>query len=59
MIGLYGYSQKLPLLPDWMAECVAVHNRIYKQTVRRFVAEAQLYRLTEQPRRSACIRWRG
>jgi alpha-galactosidase len=52
MLGLYGYSQKLPELPGWMAERVAVHNRIYKETVRRFVREGDLYRLTTQPRRS-------
>ncbi len=52
MLGLYGLSQKLPDLPEWLAKRVVEHNTIYKQHVRRFVQEADLYRLTDQPRRS-------
>ena len=52
MLGLYGFSQKLPDLPAWMAERAALHTRVYKEHVRRFVREAALYRLTGQPRRS-------
>ena len=52
MLGLFGLSQRLPDMPVWMAERVAVHNTIYQNHVRRFVQEANLYRLTEQPRRS-------
>lgn len=49
MLGGLGYSQRLPELPAWMAERVAFHNGLYKRVVRRFVREADLYRLTEQP----------
>ena len=52
MLGAFGYSQKLPDLPSWVQERVAVHTRVYKETVRRFVRAADLYRLTAQPRRS-------
>lgn len=52
MLGLYGYSQKLPDLPEWMARRMAEHNRIYKDHVRRFVRQGDLYRLTGQPLRS-------
>jgi alpha-galactosidase len=60
MLGLYGLSQKLPDLPDWMAQRVVEQNRIYKDHVRRFVKEGDLYRLTDQPRRSRTgERWAG
>ncbi len=52
MLGLYGASQKLPNLPRWVAKRLAEHNQVYKDTVRRFVREGDLYRLTGQPRRS-------
>ncbi len=52
MLGVYGLSQKLPDLPDWLAERVIQHNTLYKNHVRRFVKEADLYRLTDQPRRN-------
>ena len=52
MLGLLGFSQKLPELPDWVALRLAYHIMIYKQHVRRFVREATLFRLTDQPRRS-------
>jgi alpha-galactosidase len=52
MLGLYGFSQKLPELPGWVAERLKTHTRLYKDTVRRFVKEADLYRLTDQPKRS-------
>jgi len=41
----------LPDLPAWLAQRIAEHNRIYQQQVRRFIKEADLYRLTDQPRR--------
>lgn len=60
MLGLYGLSQKLPDLPEWMARRIAEHNDIYKTGVRRFVREADLYRLTNQPLRSGeGERWAG
>jgi alpha-galactosidase len=52
MLGAFGLSQKLPELPAWVAERLAHHIAIYKTHVRRFVREADLYRLTDQPRRS-------
>ena len=52
MLGAFGYSQKLPDLPGWVQERVAAHTRVYKETVRRFVREGDLHRLTAQPRRS-------
>ncbi len=51
MLGLFGMSQKLLDLPAWVSERLAYHIDIYKQYVRRFVREADLYRLTNQPRR--------
>jgi alpha-galactosidase len=52
MLGMYGLSQKLPELPEWMTARSIVHNQIYKDHGRRFVKEADLYRLTDQPLRS-------
>ncbi|NJN80962.1 MAG: alpha-galactosidase [Caldilineaceae bacterium] len=52
MLGLYGLSQKLPDLPDWLAQRAIENNAIYKDHVRRFVQEADLYRLTDQPLRN-------
>ncbi|MEO8607932.1 MAG: alpha-galactosidase [Chloroflexota bacterium] len=52
LLGAFGLSQKLPELPAWVAERFAYHIWIYKSVVRRFVREANLYRLTNQPRRN-------
>ncbi len=52
MLGAWGLSQKLPELPGWVAERYAAHIDLYKTTLRRFVREGGLYRLTEQPRRN-------
>lgn len=52
MLGGLGYSQRLPELPSWMRESISYHNELYKRVVRRFVQEADMYRLTEQPVRS-------
>ncbi len=52
MLGVFGLCQKLPELPEWVSKRLADHIRIYKEYVRRFVREADLYRLTEQPRRN-------
>lgn len=51
MLGGFGFSQKLPDLPDWLQERLAGHIRDYKTVVRRFVREADLFRLTAQPER--------
>jgi alpha-galactosidase len=52
MLGMYGMSQKLPELPSWVAERLAYHHDIYRTYVRRFIRKADLFRLTDQPRRS-------
>ncbi len=58
MLGAFGMSQKLPDLPEWVAQRLATHIRVYKEHVRRFVRAADLYRLTDQPLRSgADDRW--
>jgi alpha-galactosidase len=58
MLGWYGFSQKLPDLPGWVAARLETHTRLYKEQVRRFVRQGDLYRLTGQPRRSgAGERW--
>lgn len=51
MLGWCGFSQKLPDLPAWVRDRLAYHTRVYRDHVRRFVREADLYRLTDQPRR--------
>lgn len=51
MLGWFGLCQKLPLLPVWVKTRLATHIHIYQTHVRRFVREADLYRLTDQPRR--------
>ncbi|MCS6848928.1 MAG: alpha-galactosidase [Anaerolineae bacterium] len=51
MLGVMGLSQKLPELPAWVRERYTAHIALYKSLVRRFVREADLYRLTEQPKR--------
>lgn len=51
MLTAWGFSQKLPELPAWVLNRLHDHIRIYQQGVRRFIREADLYRLTDQPRR--------
>jgi alpha-galactosidase len=51
MMSGFGLSQKLPLLPEWVAQRLAWHIQVYRQYVRQFVRDAVFYRLTEQPRR--------
>jgi len=51
MLGVMGLSQKLPELPAWVRARYAAHLALYQSSVRRFVREADLYRLTEQPKR--------
>ena len=52
MLGAYGLSQKLPNLPEWIAQRLILHHQVYKENVRRFVQQGRLYRLTGQPRRT-------
>lgn len=51
MLRGFGFSQKLPELPDWMRERMARHIGDYRTVVRRFIREADLFRLTGQPMR--------
>lgn len=51
MLNVFGISQRLPDLPGWVRERLTYHTRVYKDAVRRFVREADLYRLGPQPRR--------
>jgi len=51
MMRGFGFSWRLPELPGWIKERLACHFRLYKTVIRRFVREADLYRLTDQPLR--------
>jgi alpha-galactosidase len=51
MLRRFGFSQRLPDLPGWVAERYRAHIEDYKRHVRRFIREADLIRLTDQPRR--------
>lgn len=51
MLNVYGFSQKLPELPAWVTARLDHHTQVYKTHVRRFVKTADMYRLTDQPRR--------
>ncbi len=51
MMRGFGLSWRLPELPDWIKERLAGHFRLYKTVIRRFLREADLYRLTDQPLR--------
>jgi alpha-galactosidase len=58
MMNAFGFSQKLPELPEWVEQRWKEHIRIYKSHISRFVREADVIRLTEQPRRdSSGDRW--
>ncbi|HET7094069.1 MAG TPA: alpha-galactosidase, partial [Thermomicrobiales bacterium] len=60
MLGAFGYSQRLPELPDWVRDRLTYHARQYKETVRRFVREGVVHRLTAQPQREGQgDRWAG
>ncbi|MCC6456942.1 MAG: alpha-galactosidase [Caldilineaceae bacterium] len=59
-LGVFGFSQKLPELPGWVAERFAHHIRQYQTRIEQFVREGDLYRLTEQPKRAQRgERWAG
>lgn len=51
MMRGFGLSWRLPDLPGWVKERLACHCQLYKTVIRRFVREADLYRLTGQPLR--------
>lgn len=49
MLRRFGFSQRLPDLPEWVAQRYADHIAFYKAVMRQFVHEADMYRLTGQP----------
>ena len=51
MLGGYGLSQKLPELPESVRHRYTQLIDIYKNQIRRFVLEADVYRLTDQLQR--------
>ncbi len=51
MLRRFGFSQRLPDLPAWVAARYAELIADYKDHVRRFVRDGDLLRLTGQPRR--------
>lgn len=51
MLRRFGFSQRLPNLPEWVSERYRTQIALYKSHVRRFVSQAELIRLTEQPLR--------
>jgi alpha-galactosidase len=51
MLGEYGFSQKLSELPVWVSERLKHHTAVYKEIVKKFVRQADVYRLTGQPKR--------
>lgn len=48
MLGGFGYSYKLPELPEWCFERLKHHTGFYKDTVRVILKEADMYSLTGQ-----------
>lgn len=51
MLRRFGFSQKLPELPSWVAQRYAEHIDVYKAHVRRIMPHADLVRLSDQPER--------
>jgi alpha-galactosidase len=51
LLGAAGFSLRLPELPAWVADRIALHAQLYKEHIRRFVRDGELSRLTGQPRR--------
>jgi alpha-galactosidase len=59
-LGVLGFSQKLPELPNWVSERFAYYIRQYQTIIEKFVRDGDLYRLTDQPKRSQRgERWAG
>jgi alpha-galactosidase len=60
MLGAFGYSQRLPDLPEWVWQRLEYHARMYQDVVRRFVRTGSVHRLTGQPKREGRgDRWAG
>jgi len=52
MLNAFGISYRLPEFEPWTKERMTYHIRLYKEQVRPFVAEADMYRLTGQTERT-------
>lgn len=60
MLNGFGFSQKFPELPEWIAESYQNHTQFYQEIVRRFVRDGDVYRLTGQPKHDGHgDRWAG
>jgi alpha-galactosidase len=58
LLGAAGFSLRLPDVPPWVRERIRDHVRCYDRDMSRFILEAELHRLTDQPdRESAGDRW--
>lgn len=55
MLHRFGFSQGLPDLPVWVAQRYQTHIADYQHIVRRFVKQARLVHLTNQPRRDGTL----
>ena len=51
MLRRFGFSQRLPMLPEWVAARYREHIATYKQHIRRFIQQATLLHLSKQPQR--------
>jgi alpha-galactosidase len=51
MLRGFGFSQKLNEMPERLQNRISHHVQVYKETVKRFIRDADLYRLTGQPKR--------
>jgi alpha-galactosidase len=49
MLGMFGMSQRLPEMPDWVRERYAHHVDVYRKRIAPLVRAADVYRLTGQP----------
>jgi alpha-galactosidase len=51
MLRRFGFSQRLPDLPAWVAERYREHIAVYQRLVKRFIGQGLCTRLTPQPMR--------
>lgn len=52
MLGGFGYSYRMTDLPTWIFERLKYHAGFYKNTVRKYIRDAEMYRLSEQALRN-------
>lgn len=55
MLHRFGFSQGLPDLPAWVVHRYRKHVADYQRIVRKFVKQARLVHLTNQPRRDGTL----